>query len=198
MANIADFKAQLLGGGARANQFRVELTFPQYVTAGTVAGIQAQFLCKATTLPPATIDNIPVNYRGRVVNVAGEKTFAPWSITVYNDVSFNIKNTMERWSDGIQNNAQTNGITNPTEYQVDLRVYQLDRNGATIKEYVLHDAYPVSVGAIGVDYDAVNTIETFEVEFIYNYWTSNTTTGTSAFGVNVGVDTPVGTFPLPI
>ena len=198
MANIADFKAQLLGGGARANQFRVELTFPQYVTAGTVAGIQAQFLCKATTLPPAQIENIPVNYRGRVVNVAGEKTFAPWSITVYNDVSFNIRNTMERWSDGIQNNAQTNGITTPTEYQVDLRVYQLDRNGATIKEYVLHDAYPVNVSAVTVDYDAVNTIETFDVEFIYNYWTSNTTTGTSAFGVNVGVDTPVGTFPLPI
>ena len=198
MANIADFKAQLLGGGARANQFRVELTFPQFVTAGTVAGIQAQFLCKATTLPPANIDNIPVNYRGRVVNVAGEKTFSPWSITVYNDTSFNIRNTMERWSDGIQNNAQTNGITNPTEYQVDLRVYQLDRNGATIKEYVLHDAYPVVVSPVAVDYDAVNTIETFDVEFIYNYWTSNTTTGTAPFGVNVGVDTPVGTFPLPI
>ena len=28
MANIADFKAQMIGGGARPNQFRVELTFP--------------------------------------------------------------------------------------------------------------------------------------------------------------------------
>jgi hypothetical protein len=139
-----------------------------------------------------------VQYRGRAVNFAGEKTFAPWSVTIYNDTSFNIRNTMERWSDGIQNNAQTNGITNPSEYQVDLRVYQLDRNGATIKEYVIRDAYPVNVSAIGVDYDAVNTIETFEVEFIYNYWTSNTTSGTSAFGVNVSVDTPVGTLPLPI
>jgi len=28
MANIADFKSQMIGGGARPNQFRVELTFP--------------------------------------------------------------------------------------------------------------------------------------------------------------------------
>jgi len=32
MANIADFKAQMIGGGARPNQFRVELTFPSFVT----------------------------------------------------------------------------------------------------------------------------------------------------------------------
>ena len=28
MANIADFKANMTGGGARPNQFRVDLAFP--------------------------------------------------------------------------------------------------------------------------------------------------------------------------
>ena len=31
MANIADFKANMTGGGARPTQFRVDLQFPSYV-----------------------------------------------------------------------------------------------------------------------------------------------------------------------
>ena len=119
MANIADFKAQLLGGGARANQFRVELTFPSYVTAGAAVGLQSQFLCKAAQLPASVIENVPIQYRGRAVNFAGEKTFQPWTVTVYNDTTFNIRNAMEKWSNGVQNNAATTGITNPLRYQAD-------------------------------------------------------------------------------
>ena len=80
MANIADFKAQMIGGGARPNQFRVELAFPSYVTLGVVAGQRAQFLCKAAQLPASTIETLPVLYRGRPVNFAGERTFQPWTV----------------------------------------------------------------------------------------------------------------------
>ena len=34
MANINDFKANLAGGGARANQFQVTMTFPGYAAIG--------------------------------------------------------------------------------------------------------------------------------------------------------------------
>jgi hypothetical protein len=198
MANISDFKAQLIGGGARPNQFRVELTFPSYVTAGTAVGLQSQFLCKAAQLPASTVENMAIQYRGRAVNFAGERIFAPWNISIYNDTTFSIRNAMEKWSDGVQNHSQTNGRTNPRDYQVDLRVHQLDRNGAIVKSYKFHDAYPTEVGAIAVDYDAVNQMEMFDVSFTYNYWTSETSTSGSNFGVSVAVNTPVGTFPLPI
>ena len=198
MANISDFKAQLIGGGARPNQFRVELTFPSYVTVGTVVGLQSQFLCKAAQLPASTIENMAIQYRGRAVNFAGERIFAPWNVAIYNDTTFSIRNAIEKWSDGVQNHSQTNGRTNPRDYQVDLRVHQLDRNGAIVKSYKFHDAYPTEIGAIAVDYDAVNQMEMFDVSFTYNYWTSDTSTAGSNFGVNVAVNTPVGTFPLPI
>ena len=42
-----------------------------------------------------------------------------------------------------------------------------------------------------------NQIEQFDVEFTYNYFTSNTTTGGSGFGVNASVNTPLGTFAFP-
>lgn len=197
MANIADFKAQLIGGGARPNQFRVELAFPSYVTAGVVAGQRAQFLCKSAQLPAATIEDIPVQYRGRAIHFAGERTFAPWSVTIINDTTFNIRNAFEIWSNGIQNLTTSNGRTNPRDYQVDLNVHQLDRNGAIIKTYKFVDAYPTNIGAIGLSFDTTNAIEEFEVEFTYNFWTSNTATA-SGVGVNVSVDTPLGSFPINI
>ena len=196
MANIADFKAQLIGGGARPNQFRVDLTFPSYVSLGAIAGLQGQFLCRATTLPQSTLENIAIQYRGRQINVAGERTFEQWSVTIYNDTNFNIRNAFEVWSNGIQNNSTTLGRTNPRDYQVDMAVNQLDRNGSTVKTYSFHDAYPISVGPIALDFETTNQIETFDVTFQYNYWTSNTATGGAGIGVNVSVDTPIGSFPL--
>ena len=198
MANIADFKAQMIGGGARPNQFRVELSFPSFVTGGIIAGVQAQFLCKAAQLPASNVENIGVLYRGRPVNFAGERTFQPWTVTVYNDTTFSIRNAMEQWQAGIQNYAATNGRTNPRDYQVDLNVHQLDRNGASVKIYRFHDAYPINIGAIGLDFEQQNQIETFDVEFQYNFFTSNSTEGGSGIGVNVSVDTPIGTFPIAI
>lgn len=195
MANISDFKAQLIGGGARANQFRVELAFPSYVAAGPVVGLKTQFLCKAAQLPASTIEDVPLQYRGRAVHIAGERTFAPWTISVYNDTDFAIRNAMEQWSDGVQNLTATTGRTNPRDYQVDLLVHQLDRNGATVKTYKFVDAYPTEIGAIALDFDTTNAVETFDVTFTYNYWTSNTATGTP-FGVNVSIDTPIGSFPI--
>jgi hypothetical protein len=197
MANISDFKAQLIGGGARPNQFRVDLTFPSFVSIGAAVGLNAQFLCKSAQLPASTVENMQILYRGRQVNFAGERSFAPWSVAIYNDTTFSIRNAMEKWSDGVMNNAQTNGRTNPRDYQVDLQVHQLDRNGATVKTYVFHDAYPTTIGAITVDYDSNNQIEIFDVEFTYNYWTSATSTkGTSSFSANASVNTPLGTFPV--
>lgn len=195
MANISDFKAQLIGGGARANQFRVELAFPTFVAAGPVVGVKTQFLCKAAQLPASTVENVPLQYRGRAVNIAGERTFAPWTITVYNDTDFAIRNAMENWSNGIQNLTTTNGRVNPRDYQVDLLVHQLDRNGAIVKTYRFVDAYPTEIGAIALDFDSANTVETFDITFQYNYWTSTTAEG-AGVNVNVSVDTPIGSFPI--
>ena len=195
MANIADFKAQMIGGGARPNQFRVELTFPSFVTLGVIAGQRAQFLCRAASLPASTIETISIPYRGRPVNFAGERSFQPWTVSVYNDTTFNIRNALEQWQSGIQQYNTTNGRTNPTDYQVDLSVHQLDRNGATIKSYKFTDAFPTNIGAITLDYEQQNAIEQFDVEFVYNFFTSNEGAGAS-FGVNATINTPIGSFPV--
>lgn len=173
MATISAFKAQMQGGGARPNQFRVELTFPAFVgSIASAAGNAAQFLCRTAVLPASTMEDITAAYRGRPVHFAGERTFAPWTVGIYNDTNFLIRNVMERWHNGVLSYTATNGIMRPSDYQVDMTVYQLDRNDRAIKTYRFFDAYPTSVGQIALDFETNNQIEIFDVEFTYNYFTT--------------------------
>jgi hypothetical protein len=198
MAQINDFKSTLKGGGARANHFRAMLSMPGWVGggAGLLAAQESQFLCHAAQLPASTLGTIPVQYRGRDVHIAGERTYEPWTVSIYNDTNFNIRNRFEEWVEGIQNAASTTGIVNPLSYQVQMRVEQLDRNGDTKKQYTFINAFPTSIGSIELSYEAGTAIESFDVTFLYDYWTSDTTKPGNGFGVNVSIDTPFGNFGL--
>ena len=114
MANINDFKAKLAGGGARANQFKVTLPFPGYASVGGEIEDMA-FLCKSTALPAMTVGSIDVKFRGRDIKIAGDRTIDAWTVTVYNDTNFKVKNAFERWQNGINNMTDNEGLTNPVD-----------------------------------------------------------------------------------
>jgi hypothetical protein len=67
-------------------------------------------------------------------------------------------------------------LLNDERYQVDAFVDHLDRNGNTIKSYTLRGAYPVSISEIALDFDEKTEVETFTVEFAYQFFDTNTTT----------------------
>jgi len=176
---VDDFKAQLKGGGARANLFKVTLNFPAYADAGD-AQAQASFLCKTAALPASSVGQFEVPFRGRVLKLPSERTFDNWTVTILNDTDFVIRDAMERWSNGISGHRFNTGLLDPSVYQVDLVVEQLDRDqtsgeGKVIKRVDLRGAYPVNISEIALDYDTTGAIETFDVEFAYQYWEANTT-----------------------
>ena len=175
MANINDFKAKLAGGGARANQFKVTMPFPGYAQVGGEIEDLA-FLCRGAKLPPSVLGLVEVPFRGRNIKIAGDRTVDSWTITVLNDTNFKLRNAFERWSNGINNMTDNEGLTNPVDYQVDAFVDQLDRNGNTIKSYTLRGAWPLNISDIALDYDQKTEIETFTVELQYQFYESNTTT----------------------
>jgi len=72
---VDDMKAKLVGGGARPNLFKVTMNFPSFVTADTSL---ASYMCKAGTLPAGAIAAIAVPFRGRNLQIAGDRTFDPW------------------------------------------------------------------------------------------------------------------------
>lgn len=177
MADINQFKQNMIAGGARANQFKVEITFPGIASGGGDAGRAVEFLAKSAQLPSSTLSDVAVMYRGRPVHFAGEREFAPWTIEVYNDNNFLVRNAFESWVDSIQNAENTNGIQTPGLYQTQMKVHQLDRNDQIVKTYQFVDAWPTEIGQIALDWEQNNQIEVFPVTFQYNYWTSPTGRG---------------------
>ena len=175
MANINDFKSRLRGGGARANQFKVTMPFPGYSAVGGETADLA-FLCSAAALPGSNVAVTPVNFRGRILNLTGDRTFNPWSITVMNDTDFKLFRAFERWMNGMNNMTDNEGLTNPADYQVDFFVDQLDRNGDTLKSYTFRGGFPTALSDIALDYGTNNEVETFTVEFSYQFFETDTTT----------------------
>ena len=173
---VDQFKSRLVGGGARPNLFEVKLTFPDSlgITKPT-SSEKTSLMVKGASLPASTIAPIPVPFRGRVLQVAGDRTFDPWTVTIINDTDFEIRNAMEQWMDGINSHAQNTGEINPNDYQADLDVDQLDKNETSIKGYKFVGCFPSAVSEIDLQYDTNDTIEEFTVEFQVQYWTSNTT-----------------------
>ena len=170
MALIDDFKANLIGGGARANQFRVTITPPSGIAIGLDVR-RASFLVRASNLPAQTLAEIEIPFRGRKIYIAGDREFAdPWSVTFLNDTDFMIRNAMERWSNGINDLADGTGVIAPSDYQTDLLVEQLDRDDTVLKQYIFRNAWPITVAQIDLTSDAATAIEEFEVSWRYQHF----------------------------
>jgi hypothetical protein len=164
---VDDLKAKLSGGGARANLFRATINFPGY--AGGNSDLTS-FLCKAAQLPSSQVGQIDIPFRGRQLKVAGDRVFENWTITVINEDKFEVRNSFERWVNGINEHQNGTGILNPSDYQADLIIEQLNRQEEVIKTINIVGAFPINVAGIDLSYDTVDTIEEYTVEFAYQYW----------------------------
>ena len=191
---ISEFKTKLAGGGARPNLFEVVIpSFPSGINDAWDQEEQRdfKFLCKASQLPGSTVPAISVPFRGRILKVAGDRTFDDWTITVINDESFNLRTAFEKWMNGISKLDDGTGIVNPNSYMTDAMVRQLGRSntaGSTdnnngggqqnviLRTYNFFDIFPTEVSAIDLSYDTSDTIEEFTVTFAVQYY---------AIGLNV-------------
>ena len=186
--SITNFRDRLVGGGARPNMFEVNITLPEQIAPNGDISQDMRFLVKGAEIPAAVIGNIPVPFRGRVLPVAGDRTFDPWTVTVINDAQFNIRDAMEQWSNLINDLAFDVGDINPADYQTKAEVFQLSRQSQgsggqsagkggeiiqTLRTYNFEGIYPNAVSSIPLDYGATDQIEEFQVTFNYLFWTTD-------------------------
>lgn len=169
---VDDFKSKLKGGGARPNLFNCKLNFPAYALGDAEL---TSFMVKGAQLPSSNVNPIMVPFRGRQLKIAGDRTFEEWTVTVINDTGFEVRDAMERWMNGINSHNANTGFNDPADYQTDLSVDQLDKDGLVIKTYNFRSCFPTVISAIDLNYDTVDTIEEFTVTFQVQYWESGTT-----------------------
>jgi hypothetical protein len=185
LRKITDFKSKLTGGGARPNLFEVELAFPGAVGVDNDTLQKARFLVKAAALPASTVAPIDVPFRGRVLKIAGDRTFETWTITVINDVDFSIRSAFEKWMNKINKMNDGTGLTDPEAYQADAYVYQLGRDGGILRSYHFYDVFPTNISTIDLSYETTDTIEEFTVELQVQWWEASRGNSPNAGGEDI-------------
>tara|TARA_Y100000768_G_C23806110_1_gene599556 strand:- start:121 stop:708 length:588 start_codon:yes stop_codon:yes gene_type:complete len=185
LRTISGFKSKLAGGGTRPNLFEVEMAFPNPIAIENDVKEKSRFLVKAAALPASNITPIDVNFRGRILKIAGDRTFDTWTITVLNDVDFSIRSAFEKWMNFINKMSDATGAQDPAEYQPDAYVHQLDRDGSTLRTYKFHDVFPTNISQIDLSYETVDAIEEFTVEMQVQWWEALKGVGANAGGEDI-------------
>ena len=193
---ISDF-ASNFKGGVRPNLFRVEIVgapeqFPDF-----------HFFCKGAPIPASTLTAIPVPFRGRQLQVPGDRTFEEWTITVLNDTNWQHRSAFENWSNRI--NAHSGNVSDFEIDSVDFYgkalVMHLDRRGKVIRRYVLEDIFPTTIAAIDLTSDANDAVEEYTVSFAVNNvrMDSSGSDGSSSgggFDISLGGNINIGGFNI--
>lgn len=204
LKTITGFKSKLAGGGARSNLFEVSIpAFPSIVPGWDNETFT--FMCKGAPIPAANVNPVDVSFRGRILRVAGDRTYDPWSITVINDENFKIRAAFEAWSNAINRMETGTGVTRPDSYMAaNALVQQLGRGYDTgiesstisnlannqsvnpIRTYVIHNIWPTNVSPIDLNWDSTDQIQNFTVDFQMTHWTAG-----NANGVTDQVNAPI-------
>ena len=181
MFEISQFTTKLAGDGARPNLFQVVMNgLPDSV--GNSGG-PFSFMVKSAQLPGSTLGIVPIFYQGREIKFAGNRTFADWTVTIINDEDFKIRNSIEKWMNGINSHAsniRNMGNVLPAvspssiSYTVDATVNQYGKTSdkTPIKAYNFVGMFPVDLSPIDLDWGTNDAIEEFTVTFAYQYWTT--------------------------
>jgi hypothetical protein len=176
--NVAEFRSNMVGDGARPNLFQVTLTFPTFVANGSAAGQKTTFMAKTAQLPGSTVNSFPVYYFGRELKFAGNRSFADWSLQIINDEDFVVRNAMESWLNSINShttNVRNGAAVSPSSYSVDAEVTQYGKAGEALKTYKFVGLFPVDLAPIDLDWGSNDSIEEYGVTFAYQWWEAVTT-----------------------
>tara|TARA_B100001964_G_scaffold36285_1_gene38973 strand:- start:7172 stop:7792 length:621 start_codon:yes stop_codon:yes gene_type:complete len=194
---LSAFKSRLSGGGARPNLFEVSIaSFPSSIQDAWNADENEsfKFLCKSATLPASNVANVDVPFRGRILKVAGDRTFDPWTVTVINDEDFKVRTAFEKWANVMSKLDDATGVSNPGSYMTDAEVSQLGRGASlnattndggqseVLRTYRFYDIFPTAITEIALSYDTGDTVETFDVTFQIQYFTIGASSGDTTIG----------------
>ena len=172
--SVQEFQGQMEFGGARPSLFEVNITNP----FNGAADDKVRFMCKAAQIPATTLNPITVNYFGRPIKFAGNRTYEDWTVTMINDEDFAVRAGLEEWVQSInstQGNLRLTGA-NPEAYKSQASVIHFGKQGNVIREYKFVGMFPTSIAAIELAWETTDAIEEYAVTWSYDYFTVDVAT----------------------
>ena len=185
-------KALLAKGVSRPTLFQVMIP-----DLGREVQDQLTFLCKTASIPEVNASTIIVNgheSQGVTREQVSLITYAkPFQITIISDTDFTVYKAMREWFDTLAVNAnpnqrvfglQSGGSSQKVNYYNDvtkqITLKKLEQNGeqsfSSPLEVEFNNAYPIRLGAIGLDTESRDSYMEFTVSFTYDTYSLNTET----------------------
>jgi hypothetical protein len=169
--NVDAFTSALEHGGARTNLMSVSMDSP----SGGIKKANFTFMCKASNIPGSTLTPIEVPYFGRNVKLAGEsREFAPLTTTVVNDEGREIYVGMVAWmkdlNDPKLNKTKKGLFGSRISYCTDIQLKMYKKDGDTDQSWDFINCWPSNMSAIDLNWDSVNTIQEFTIDWQYDYY----------------------------
>jgi hypothetical protein len=173
--NITNFREKF--SGVRPNRFTINGNFP----SGTgLSAPELSIYCKATQLPGSSIGVIPVPWMGRVVKFSGERSYADWTLQIYDSsiAANELRAGFEKWIE-LMDGRDTHKI-NYSKVEPWTITY-MDMNGTESgqgnptgnRQIKLNNCFPVDISPVDLSYDAVDTFSEFTVTMAYDFWESH-------------------------
>lgn len=155
------------------NQAKSVITHPALAYNFIVQGIPNvnTLNVKGAMIPGKKIDEINLKLRGRDLYYNGNiGRFDPFQITVFEDISYTSRTMLELWTQVIADNSTGFGFANPVITK-NLKVYLLAPGSEYIMAaYELHNAFPVDLGPVTLNYDSTTEIVSYTVSLRFDTW----------------------------
>jgi len=172
MPTVANFISQFSSDVARPSRFNVQITPPSTLNTQGVKVSDLTFSCESTELPSITFATTEQKFGSNPI----EKY--PYQVQ-FNDITltFIVKDTMDEkmffdsWMDKIVPSSSYN-VNYKADYAGTLTVNQFSLEDKLTYSVVLHEAYPISVNQLDLDWSS-DGFHKLAVVFAYTYWENN-------------------------
>jgi len=168
--NINGFIGQFTGDGYRPNLFDIFVTGPVFPS-------ETRYKAKATSVPSSSIGSARVSYFGRAAKLAGNRRYNTHDITfIMDEDDFQLVGTrgaFQSWMNKInKHEGNYRELTQPSTagYMGTINIFPYKKNQASITQYSLQYAFPISISPIVLDWGQNDRIAEFTVTFAYQYW----------------------------
>lgn len=160
--NSISFFKEGFNGGTRANRFIVTPQWPSGIGVNTN---DATFKIISASLPLVQINSISIPYRGRMLNMAGDRQYSPWTIGVYDDNNAQgLWRAFHIWKERMDGHythkvKTTNRDFSYRQYQKTWVMEQLDiNNNSVLRRIELYKCWPSVIGEINLNMGESNFV----------------------------------------
>jgi hypothetical protein len=197
---ISDFVAQIGGGLARTNRYKIVLTSPASIdVTGIMPNQQLGLMCEQVQLPALSLNTAPIRIFGEVRETPYEFNYEPINMSFYVDNNMGVKIFFDKWIQSIQN-KDTRSFAYYSDYickHLDIYVQDTMDNDRYLVR--LYEAYPKSVGAIQMSYESKDIMK-LTVQMMFKYWRASdrrTNIPTQAAGKQISANNSDATYNFP-